>query len=346
MHRIHCELIRKGRVSSFVYFQGSTPITSKAHFHFHVQKDILKNQNTSTKNVMKLMPFSFAMFVCGMFSSGDDNDNPDIEERNKKQKEGINNKWKYMTRFYNQNDLVSGTSLNNSNRLSDILSSLARNHRVLLEGKCSTLDDRIIPVSVHSANPKTQVKKELEGIVGPDRIFDDIQNTSSRGKPWSSYHKPTHYPQIVVLPHSTEEVVQILKVAKKYHFPIVPYGSGTSLEGHILSEKENTISIDFSQMTTILQINLEDEDVTVQPGIDYLYLNSCLKPHGIFFPLDPGPGASIGGMCGTRCSGSMAVKYGTMKDNVLKLKAVLIDGRVIETATRARKSAAGYDLTR
>ena len=220
------------------------------------------------------------------------------------------------------------------------------NHRALLESATEysqTVDEGKVNSTL---NLKMKVKNELKAIVGSDRIFDDIQSTSSRGKPWSSYHKPTYYPQIVVLPHSTEEVIKILKVAKQNHFPIVPFGSGTSLEGHILSEQENTISIDFSQMTSILEINLEDEDVTVQPGIDYLYLNECLKPHGIFFPLDPGPGASIGGMCATRCSGSMAVKYGTMRDNVLKLKAVLMDGRVIETGTRARKSAAGYDLTR
>ena len=118
------------------------------------------------------------------------------------------------------------------------------------------------------------------------------------------------------------------------------FGGGTSLEGQILTPKAG-ISLDFCRMKKVLQINDRDLDATVQPGIGYLELNELLSGRGIWFPLDPGPGATIGGMCACRCSGSTAVRYGSMRENVLSLTAVLSDGTIIKTGGRARKSSAG-----
>lgn len=127
--------------------------------------------------------------------------------------------------------------------------------------------------------------------------------------------------------------------------PIVPYGGATSIEGHTLSPYGG-VCIDMTLMNRVKALHVEDMDVVVEPGIGWMELNEYLESYGLFFPLDPGPGATIGGMCATRCSGSLAVRYGTMRDNVINLKVVLADGEVMKTASRARKSAAGYDLTR
>lgn len=152
-------------------------------------------------------------------------------------------------------------------------------------------------------------------------------------------------PDVVVRPCSTEEVSRVLRLCWAYRVPIVPYGGATSLEGHTLAPARG-VSLDLNRMNRLLRVSAEDLDATVEAGLGYLDLNEKLAPKGICFPLDPGPGASIGGMCACRCSGSTAVKYGTMRDNVLGVTAVLADGTVIKTGTRARKSAAGYDLTR
>ncbi|GBG88746.1 hypothetical protein CBR_g48275 [Chara braunii] len=144
---------------------------------------------------------------------------------------------------------------------------------------------------------------------------------------------------------STEEVLEIVKTCARYKVPLIPYGGGTSLEGHTTTPKGG-VSIDMNQMKAIKRLSVEDMDVTVEPGIGWIELNAFLRPYGLFFPLDPGPGATIGGMCATRCSGSLAVRYGTMRDNVISIKAVTANGDVVKTASRARKSSAGYDLTR
>ncbi|XP_022842432.1 D-lactate dehydrogenase [cytochrome], mitochondrial isoform X3 [Olea europaea var. sylvestris] len=173
----------------------------------------------------------------------------------------------------------------------------------------------------------------------------DYDDRYSYGKPQNSFHKTVNIPDVVVFPRSQDEVSKIVKSCNKHKVPIIPFAGATSLEGHTLSPNGG-VCIDMSQMKNIKSLNLDDMDVVVEPGIGWMELNEYLEPYGLFFPLDPGPGATIGGMCATRCSGSLAVRYGTMRDNVINLKVVLANGDIIKTGSRARKSAAGYDLTR
>jgi len=156
---------------------------------------------------------------------------------------------------------------------------------------------------------------------------------------------PNQPPDAVVFPQATEDVQQIVRICASHGVPVIPFGTGTSLEGHI-NAPFGGVSIDFRDMNKVLAVHAEDLDCVIEPGITRKALNKHLRDQGLFFPIDPGADASLGGMAATRASGTNAVRYGTMKDNVLAMKVVLANSELMSTARRAKKSSSGYDLTR
>ncbi len=183
---------------------------------------------------------------------------------------------------------------------------------------------------------------ELRPLLG-DRVStaDVVREQHSHGE---STHAPA-MPDLVCFPQSTEEISRIVEISARHHLPVVPFGAGTSLEGHVHAVRGG-ISLDMRQMNRILRVSVDDMDATVEAGVSRKQLQKALENTGLTFFIDPGADATLGGMAATRASGTTAVKYGTMRENVLGLTVVLADGQIIHTGTRARKSSAGYDLTR
>jgi D-lactate dehydrogenase (cytochrome) len=186
------------------------------------------------------------------------------------------------------------------------------------------------------------VLAELKTLLG-ERVSTSAAVREHHGKDESYF--PYALPDAVVYARTTEEVRDVVNICRRHRVPMIPYGVGTSLEGHILAV-QGGVTIDLSQMNQVLAVHEEDLDAVVQAGVTRKQLNEYIKHTGLFFPVDPGADATVGGMAATRASGTNAVRYGTMRENVLSLKVVLADGRVIQTSRRAKKSAAGYDLTR
>ncbi len=183
---------------------------------------------------------------------------------------------------------------------------------------------------------------ELKEIFG-ERLSttDSVRKHHSSDESW---HIPENLPDAVIFPNNSEEVSLIIKFANDKEIPIIPFGAGTSLEGQIHAVNGG-ITINTMNMNKILNINKDDMDCVVQPGVTRNDLNEFLKDTGLFFPVDPGANATLGGMCATRASGTNTVRYGTIREQVMGLEVVMPNGQIIKTGTRARKSAAGYDLT-
>ncbi|MDQ3660889.1 MAG: FAD-binding protein [Actinomycetota bacterium] len=186
------------------------------------------------------------------------------------------------------------------------------------------------------------LEKLRAALAEPGRVKDDRETVEQHSSD-ISYH-PGRAPEAVIYPNSSKEVSRVLRSAAQQQVPVVTFGKGTSVEGHIIPPA-GAITLDTSLMAEVLEVRPADRFARVQPGVTRLRLNEVLEPEGVFFPVDPGADASLGGMAATNASGSNAVRFGVMKDNVLGLEVVLADGRVIRTGGRAAKSSAGYNLT-
>ncbi len=188
-----------------------------------------------------------------------------------------------------------------------------------------------------------RLETELADALGRESVNRSDAVREQHGHDESSH--PPAPPDLVVYPGRVEEVVAVVERCRETGTPIVPFGAGTSLEGHVAA-LEGGVCVDLTRMNRVLDVNVEDMDVTVEAGVTRKQLEARLRPEGVFFPVDPGADATIGGMIGTGASGTTAVRYGTMRENVLSLTVVTAQGKVVRTRSRARKSSAGYDLTR
>jgi D-lactate dehydrogenase (cytochrome) len=196
--------------------------------------------------------------------------------------------------------------------------------------------------ALHRTTPRHRAIAAISDLIG-DRLTINAAIRLAHGR-GEAFH-PDMLPDAVAFPETRDEVVLIVRICAEAGVPIIPFGAGSSLEGNVAAPFGG-VSIDLTRMNRVIAVHQEDLDCIVQPGVTREQLNAELRDQGLFFPIDPGANATLGGMCATRASGTNAVRYGTMRDNVLWLEVVMADGRVIRTARRARKSSAGYDLTR
>jgi D-lactate dehydrogenase (cytochrome) len=188
-----------------------------------------------------------------------------------------------------------------------------------------------------------RVAAELTAALGDDCVSAAQANRELHGR-GESYH-PVAPPDLVVWPRTTAEVVTIVDCCREHGVPLVPFGAGTSLEGQV-SALAGGVCVDLSRMSNILRVSVDDLDATVEAGVTRLQLDAALRPQGVFFPIDPGADATLGGMVATGASGTTTVRYGGMRENVVSLTVVTANGEIVRTRSRARKSSAGYDLTR
>jgi hypothetical protein len=201
--------------------------------------------------------------------------------------------------YHSFNGYNSSNSNRGSPKVSTFVSCLAAGLLAYnaVETKLSYAEDSPQAISAED-NKFKLLKKELLAFLSPDQVNMNHDDCEQRGKPWNSYHKSSHFPKTIIYPTTTEQVSKIVKICNKFDIPLVPFGGGTSLEGQTLMSERGGVSLDFNHMKRIIELNEEDLDIKVEAGLGYVELNEILKPKGLWFPLDPGPGASIGGNWG------------------------------------------------